>query len=347
MLEIQDEIRAVQGTLPELRRRRDVGRQALDDLTGELDRLSSELEEKTLLLKQVNRQRLVTEREIKENRNRIFFIRDRLSAIDEGVYRIQVEFERREEDLARLLAEKEKTSQGIFKTEREIIESSGSVPALERENEGFSRRLEALREEKQAVSDAISRALSETSLEREGVEARMQELNTLFLAQIQERNTVGERIGECEEATKALHQDIAKLEDEKKRLERIKLLKAERDARRPVVEKLREEGAQLRSKLTGLQEALDGGRKELDSLIERLAAMEKENRSLEKEVAEYDEVLKKLGEAQGERDLASEAVARDLEQIRTLFTNRRELQTALLLMDEWIKALEDRARSTD
>lgn len=341
MLEIRDEIGIEYETLPELLRRRDMGRQSLDDLTRELNRLSSQVEEKATLLKQLNKERLVREREIKDNQNRIFYIREEVSKLDGDAYRLQREYEKRADELARLRSEKEKIGDSIIKTEKGILDVSDRLATLEKEKEQTVRRLEEQREEKQTVSDNISNALTNTSLDREDVEARMQELNTLFLARIQERNAVSERLSELEMAEKTLLEDINNLEHERDLLDRVKILQSERDAHKPVVERLQEEKDQILSNLAHLQEILEGRQDAFDSLSTRNCEIKEEIASLEKEVAEYDEALEKRSRAQEERDRTLETIEKDLEEIRALFSSRRELQTALLLTDEKIKALEE------
>lgn len=340
MLEIGDEMKIEHGTLSGLRLKRDSGRQLLAELNEELSRLCSGIEEKTTRLKRLNRECLLGQREVKESQNRIFSIKEELAKMDEDAYRLQAEFEKREADLKRLQREKREAADGIIDTEKGIVEVSGSIPALEREKENLARHLAERQEERQALSDEISEALSETSLEKEGIEERMMELNTLFLARIQERNAVGERVAEFERAENALKEDIVNLEGERDLFEKIKVLRGERDAFKPVIETLEEEQDQLASGAETKKETLERRQDELDALVDKSCALKEEIKSLEKEVAEYDEALGKRNKAREHSENSLDVIEKDLEEFRALFANRRDLQTTLFLMDEKIEAIE-------
>lgn len=346
MLEIHDEVGMEPATLSELCRKREAGRTTLNELTAELSRLSSAIEKQKTFLQQLNREHLVKEREIKESRNRIFYIKEERSKIDENTYRLQREFGARQEELTRLQSEKEAQSTGIGSAQEELNEASGTITALQDEKAKLAAALEMKQEEKQTISDQISKALAKTSFKREDVEAQMQELNTLFLARMQERDAIKERIAEHRRAEKARQDNIAKLEEEKRLLDRIKTLQNERETFKAAVEKLGAEDKQLEPRLTALQAKLESRQEKFDSLAELNQRSDEQIEALAEEIAEYDEALREHAGARQECKHTFEMLAKDLAEIRTFFASRRELQKTLLLTDERIKILHALVPST-
>ena len=61
--------------------------------------------------------------------------------------------------------------------------------------------------------------------------------------------------------------------------------------------------------------------------------------SLEKEVSEYDHAVTMRDIAKEEKDSASEMIEQGLEELMELFTNKTELETALLIMEKKINAI--------
>jgi serine phosphatase RsbU (regulator of sigma subunit) len=91
---------------------------------------------------------------------------------------------------------------------------------------------------------------------------------------------------------------------------------------------------------------LEGEKVQFDSLADRNTSLKEEIQALEKDVAEYEEALTTRDRARGEQERTDETIAGDLEELRALFTYRRDIQRILLLTDQRLKALEKLNLST-
>ncbi len=331
--------------LYELRQRHDSGRKALSKLSEELDRISSEMKVKTGLLKSLNTEYAVTERRIKEIQNEVFLIKKKYSGIDDSSVLLHEEFERRENQLADLESEKENLSNSIANIEREMREVSIPLSTLEKERQGLPKSLEKRNAVKQAISDEISEALSKTSLDREEIEPRLMELNTVFLDHMDKRRHVQTRLSEKEDVIKGQAKTIEDLGHQIESLEQLKALQGEISSLKDVIKKFQVLNESVRSKSEDLTKKLNRKQEQFDALAKKNEDHRKGIESLEKEVSEYDETVTRRDTAQQERDSTFERNEQSLEELMKLFVHKTEVETALLMMREKIEAIAGLAES--
>lgn len=333
--------------LYELRQRHDSGRKTLSKLSEELDRISSEINVKTGLQKSLNTEYAVTERRIKEIQNEVFLIKKKCSGIDDSYVLLHEEFEKKENQLAELKGEKENLSNSIANIEKEIRETSSPLSTLEKERQGLFKSFQERDAVKQAISDEISDALSKTSLDREEIEPRLMELNTVFLDHMEKRRDIQTRFSEKEDVIKGQAKTIEDLGDQIESLEQLKALKGEISSLKDVIQKFQVVSESVRSKSEDLAKDLNGKQERFDALAKTNEDRRKEIESLEKEVSQYDEIVTRRDTAQQEGDSTFERNEQRLEELMKLFVHKTELETSLLMMGEKIEAIAGLAESMD
>lgn len=331
--------------LYELRQRHDSGKKTLSKLSEELDRISSEIKVKTGLLKSLNTEYAVTERRIKEIQNEVFLIKKKCSGVDDSYVLLHEEFEKKENQLAELKGEKENLSNSIANIEKEIRETSSPLSTLEKERQGLFKSFQERDAVKQAISDEISEALSKTSLDREEIEPRLMELNTVFLDHMEKRRDIQTRFSEKEDVIKGQAKTIEDLGHQIESLEQLKALQGEISSLKDVIQKFQVVSESVRSKSEDLAKDLNGKQELFDALAKTNEDRRKEIESLEKEVLQYDEIVTRRDTAQQERDNTFERNEQGLEELMKLFVHKTELEISLLMMGEKIEAIAALAES--
>ena len=345
MLELNGEV-DYQG-LYELRQRRDSGRKTLSRLSEELNRILPEAKAKAEMLKSLNAEYALTEREMKRNQSEIILLKEKCSSISTGFTRLHMEFVRGKEQLADLYNEKDILGERIAGLEKEIFEISVLMTTQEEEKQELLKEIAEKNEEKQRISDEISEALSETSLDREQIEQQIMELNESFMEHISGRNDIQTRLTERESSIEGLKEGVEELERQVESIEEIKRLLNDRHSTKEAIDKIRVVLETVNSKLDGLSEELEGKQEQFDTLSKTNDDLNSEVQSLEEEVAEYVEAATRKDRAQEENDSALEGKERALEGLMGLFTNKTKLELSLSMMEEKIKAVAELAEPAE
>ena len=326
-------------SLYELRQRRDSGRKTLARVSEELDCILSEVKTKTEMLKSLNTEYAVTERQIKDSKNEISLLKERCSAIYNGFTLLHMEFVKGKEQLTGLQNEKGIMNERIVNLEKEINEASSLLSAQENEKQGLLKEVGEKNEEKQKISDEISELLSETSLEREQIEQQIMELNDSFIDQIGRRNDAQKLLSEREDSIRGLKKSVEDLERQGEFLEQVKKLQGDRNTLRDFIEKLQLVRETFGVKLAEAGNELERKQDEFDDLSQTNEELHEKVDTIEKEVSEYGETIKAKNRAQEENDITSESNRLGLGGLMELFTGKTKLETSLLMMEEKIKAI--------
>ena len=326
-------------SLYELRQRRDSGRKTLARVSEELDCILSEVKTKTEMLKSLNTEYAVTERQIKDSKNEISLLKERCSAIYNGFTLLHMEFVKGKEQLTGLQNEKGIMNERIVNLEKEINEASSLLSAQENEKQGLLKEVGEKNEEKQKISDEISELLSETSLEREQIEQQIMELNDSFIDQIGRRNDAQKLLSEREDSIRGLKKSVEDLERQVDLLEQLKKLQNDRNTLRDFIEKLQLVRETFGVKLAEAGNELELKQDEFDDLSQTNEELQEKIEIIEKEVSEYGETIKAKNRAQEENDITSESNRLGLGGLMELFTGKTKLETSLLMMEEKIKAI--------
>ena len=326
-------------SLYELRQRRDSGRKTLARVSEELDCILSEVKTKTEMLKSLNTEYAVTERQIKDSKNEISFLKERCSAIYNGFTLLHMEFVKGKEQLTGLQNEKGILNERIVNLEKGINEASSLLSTQENEKQGLLKEVGEKNEEKQKISDEISELLSETSLEREQIEQQIMELNDSFIDQIGRRNDAQKLLSEREDSIRGLKKSVEDLERQVDLLEQLKKLQNDRNTLRDFIEKLQLVRETFGVKLAEAGNELELKQDEFDDLSQTNEELQEKIEIIEKEVSEYGETIKAKNRAQEENDITSESNRLGLGGLMELFTGKTKLETSLLMMEEKIKAI--------
>ncbi len=326
-------------SLYELRQRRDSGSKTLAKVSEELDCILSEVKTKAEMLKSLNTEYAVTERQIKDNQNEISFLKERCSAIYNGFTLLHMEFVKGKERLTDLQNEKGTLNERIANLEKGINEASSLLSAQENEKQGLLKEVGEKNEEKQKISDEISELLSETSLEREQIEQQIMELNDSFIEQIGRRNDTQMRLSEREDSIKGLKKGVEDLERQVDLLEQLKKIQDDRNTLKDFIEKLQLVRETFGVKLAETGNELERKQNEFDDLSQSNEELSEKIDTIEKEVSEYDETKKIKNRAQEESDSTSGNNKSGLEGLMELFTGKTKLETSLLMTEEKIKAI--------
>ena len=337
MLELNGEV-DYQG-LYELRQRRDSGRKTLSRLSEELNRILPEAKAKAEMLKSLNAEYALTEREMKRNQSEIILLKEKCSSISNGFTRLHMEFVRGKEQLADLSDEKEILGERITGLEKELYEVSVWMTTQEKEKQELLKEIAEKNEEKQKISDEISELLSETSLEREQIEQQIMELNDSFIDQIGRRNDAQKLLSEREDSIRGLKKSVEDLERQGEFLEQVKKLQGDRNTLRDFIEKLQLVRETFGVKLAEAGNELELKQDEFDDLSQTNEELQEKIEIIEKEVSEYGETIKAKNRAQEENDITSESNRLGLGGLMELFTGKTKLETSLLMMEEKIKAI--------
>ena len=312
-----------------LHKRRDLARKTLNDLSEELKRISSELEERTPQLTALRRGLAVTEREIKDSQGEIFLLHRKRIEIDETSSVLLKEIQTREAELAKLNNSKDGLNTDIKNIEIDVQETSNAASVLEAKKQDVSSRVDEMEAEKRRLSDDMSQILSKTSLDREKIEEELNDLSTTLFNSIAERDALKQQLSAQETATNEMTKEVSELDEKVALLEEIKALQGERVSLKADVEKQEGEVRSLAPRLKELQKISDVKQEQADKLSTENAERKYSVDSLEKEVKVYDEALSALDGAQERLKSSSKRAEQDRDVLKKLLIDKARLEEEL------------------
>lgn len=331
--------------ISELRTRRDLARRTLNRLSEELEYIDSEMEKGFARLKTLRRRLAVTEREIKDNQSEIFFLHRKRTEMDEASSLLLKEIKSREAELRGLNNSKDALNTDVKNIENDIQKTSDAVAAIEAEKRELSSRVGQMEIEKRELSDDISQILSRTSLERDKIEAELNDLSTSLFNSIGERDALKQRLSAQETAITETSKAISDLEQKVALLEEVKALQGERGALKADVEKQERESLSLAAKLKELQKVLADKQEQMDRLSTENAKRKYSVDSLEKEVMVYDEAVLAIDRAQERWKSSSKSAEQDRDVLEKLLIDKAWLEEELRMAGEKVTSIVDIMRS--
>lgn len=331
--------------ISKLHKRRDLARKTLNELSEELKRISSEMEETTPQLTALRRRLAVTEREITDSQGEIFLLHRKRMEIDETSSVLLKEIQSREAELAKLNNSKDGLNTDIKNIEIDVQETSNAASVLEAKKQDVSSRVDEMEGEKRRLSDDISQILSRTSLDREKIEEELNDLSTTLFNSIAERDALKQQLSAQETATNEMTKEVSELDEKVVLLEEIKALQGERVSLKADVEKQEGESQSLASRLKELQKISDVKQEQADMLSSENAERKYSVDSLEKEVKVYDEALSALDGAQERLKSSSKQAEQDRDVLKKLLIDKARLEEELRTAMEKATSIVDIMRS--
>jgi chromosome segregation ATPase len=315
--------------ISKLHKRRDLARKTLNELSEELKRISSELEERTPQLTALRRGLAVTEREIKDSQGEIFLLHRKRTEIDQVSSVLLKDIQTRGAELAKLNNSKDGLNTDIKNIEIDIQEASNAASALEAKKQDGSSRVDEMEAEKRRLSDDMSQILSRTSLERDKIEAELNDLSTALFHSIAERDGLKQQLSAQETATNEMTKGVSELDEKVALLEEIKALQGERVSLKADIEKQEGEVRSLAPRLKEVQKISDEKQEQADRLSTENAERKYSVDSLEKEVVVYDEAVSALDSAQERWKSSSQLAEQGRNVLKKLFIDKARLEEKL------------------
>jgi len=323
----------------ELKEKRNSGKNILAELSEELSRLRSRVKKKTALLVRANREHAVMEKKIKDGQNRIFYIRDQVSALDENAYLMKEELENKEKQLAELKRKRQQVIDNIINAQEEEREASKRVRTLEDDSRNLNERIDERRLVKQKETNAISVALDKTSFAKEEIEEKITKLNNAFIDSVGERTEVTTRLTEMTTAVEDLREENSHIEEKKEVLEQFQVLKEEHSSLELEVREANREAEVLDRRLEDLEKKLEPLQQQFDNMIETNKCRAEEMGALEEELAEYDKAATKHGAAREEKGQTLDVNKQGMKKLLNLFTETVRLENGLPNMEKKIEVI--------
>jgi chromosome segregation ATPase len=287
------------------------------------------LEERTPQLTALRRGLAVTEREIKDSQAEIFLLHTKRTEIDQVSSVLLKDIQTRGAELAKLNNSKDGLNTDIKNIEIDIQEASNAASALEAKKQDGSSRVDEMEAEKRRLSDDMSQILSRTSLERDKIEAELNDLSTALFNSIAERDGLKQQLSAQETATNEMTKEVSELDEKVALLEEIKALQGERASLKADIEKQEGELRSLAPRLKELQKISDNKQEQADTLSTENAERKYSVDSLEKEVVVYDEAVSALDSAQERWKSSSQLAEQGRNVLKKLFIDKARLEEKL------------------
>ena len=302
----------------------------LSELKAILNDKNSELEEDSAQLKSFNREFLIAEKKTKGAENRISLLRKKIPEMADGLYSLEKESERTDAELQNLTAKKRDLSENIARIELSVQQTIDAVAGIEAESqEALLSAIERCDTEKARLSEEISEMLSKTSIEKEQVEAELNELSLNFAKRIRERDHIKALLTERQKVVAGLKDEITLLEKKCSLIEEVIELGDKKNSLKTDIEKMGEEARTSNQKVKELQKALSDNEEELNTLSSGNVERKSSIASLEKEVGLYDELVLKVQDSENKLTESSTLVEEGVLGMKRLFIDNSKLEREL------------------
>lgn len=342
MLDIIDASK--QQNLDRLRQKHDEGSKILSELSTRTDQLITIVHKKTEILRVLRKEYNKTERLIKNLSKETFVINEKCVALNQSFERLNSEIEsidRKRQQFSRTRAHVDDDIADMEIRNRQLTLSQDHDEPLEKEHEVLLSRVTEAREIRQTVSDEISEALSNSSLEREEIEPKLIAMNEQFLGAIDQRIVLQGRLGEIGTVTEKLEASVLEDEDQIAFLKAYKTLEEERDTIKDRVPGLKADLDADTATLGELKATRHRKQTENEKMSQTAQQKTEELKVLEEQVAGYQEILDRKKDAQEKKDRSSEHFQQQVSPLMELFTRRAELEILLRVVTERAKALKN------
>ncbi len=332
-------------SLDELRQRYDNGSKILSEVSAEADRLVAAVAEKTEILRVLKREYNETERLIRDLTREAFVINEKCGSLNSSFARLHKEVESVDRQKAQLTRKKLHLDDEItdMELQNQQLTLSQDHKPLEEEHAALQVKVKEAEAAKQTISDEISAALSNSSLERDEIEPKLIAMNEQFLEVVDKRIAVQGRLGEIEAIVGELESSVKETEDRIAFLKAYKTLLKDRDSLKETVPALEAALDADTAALSKLKADRDRKQEENEAMSQTAEQKEKEAVLLEGEVAVYQETMQKLKDAQGKRDQSFDGLQQQIEQLMALFTRRAELEIMVRASPEGVKRVKEAA----
>jgi len=302
----------------------------LSELKAILDDKNSELEKDSAQLKSFNREFLIAEKKTKDAENMISLLRKKIPEMADGLNSLDRESKRTEAELDNLTAKKRDLSENIARIELSVQQTIDAVADIEAESqEALLSAIERCDTEKARLSEEISEMLSKTSIEKEQVEAELNELSLNFAKRIRERDHIKALLTERQKVVAGLKDEITLLEKKCSLIEKVIELGDKRNSLKTDIEKMEKEALTSSRKVKELQKALSDKEEELNTLSSENVERKSSIASLEKEVGFYDELVQKVQNSANKLAESATLVGQAVSDIKRLFVDNTRLEREL------------------
>ena len=302
----------------------------LSELKAILDDKNSELEKDSAQLKSFNREFLIAEKKTKDAENMISLLRKKIPEMADGLNSLDRESKRTEAELDNLTAKKRDLSENIARIELSVQQTIDAVADIEAESqEALLSAIERCDTEKARLSEEISEMLSKTSIEKEQVEAELNELSLNFAKRIRERDHIKALLTERQKVVAGLKDEITLLEKKCSLIEELIELGDKKNSLKTDIEKMEKEARTSNQKVKELQKALSEKEEELNTLSSGNVERKSSIASLEKEVGFYDELVQKVQNSANKLAESATLVGQAVSDIKRLFVDNTRLEREL------------------
>jgi chromosome segregation protein len=298
----------------------------LSELTTKLDNKNAELEKDSERLKSFNREFLIAEKKTKDAQDKVLLLRNKIPEMADGLDSLEKESKRTESELQALTAKKHDVTENIEKLKLHVQQAIDAIADIEAESqEELLSAIEKCDKEKARLSEEISDMLSQTSIEKEKVEGKLNDISLEFAKRVSERDHTKGLLAERKKVVAGLKGEIKLLEKRCSLIEEVIALEEQRNSLKTDVEKTEDEARTTKEKVEELKEALSEKEEKLNTLSSENLERKNSIASLEKEVGFYDELVLNVQDSENECSESSTLVEEARSGMKRLFIDNNRM----------------------
>ncbi|MBF0226372.1 MAG: hypothetical protein HQK76_13035 [Desulfobacterales bacterium] len=274
-----------------LNQKYDLAIQKQEDLSKEFISINDEIKVKQERLTKLRRKYAVIEKQKKDAQKKIFFLKNKIVAIDENTSIFFKNFEEQETELKSLIKLSHVLSLKIKEFQKTIDETNNSIEAITKKFTDNEIEKNQLEDKAKLLSHNIELCLENTSLERDEVNEMLKGLNTLFFEKIEERMSLNDLLLSTTSGNEELRNTISVLSGRLIYIEELKGLINKRDELKLIVENKENELSIHEQNLQELQKIMSGKTNDFNLISLDNDEQTKRLATLEEEIKIYKETL--------------------------------------------------------
>ena len=302
--------------MAELRKRRNALHKESSKLSEEMQLITPKVEKRIAQLRASGKTLAAVEKDVKDTQGKIsLLIRKRAEMDKRAVF-----FQKELSEIQTIEAEQTQLRHTNDELTTEIENKEGDIRVVSESIADFKAGMNEMifqvaeqEAERDSLSKDIAQIMENTSLNRDKMEAELNDLSVDFVRKVGERDTLKERLSTIERETENINESIAGLEQKIQFLEEVKNLHAQRNTLRAGLEKQKTESLSLAAKREELQKTLSDKQKQHDALSTENAERKEEMISLEEQVSVYVGALSTAQAAKEEWSSSLELVEQSAE----------------------------------
>jgi len=284
----------------------------LTESRARIEELNLELEHNTARLTSVRREALVSEKKVKDTRNEILVFKGKLSRIGDDVNLLEKESQTEEAKLKELAAEKQDLIDSIARIEsemRETIDTIDIIDSIETKAQELLSAIKACETKKADLTRQISESLSGASLEKEAIEAELNDHAINLADRIGDRDHAKALLAESKQVAAELRGTIKWLDEKRLLLEEVKEMAVRRASLTSDIDGMKGDALSSSQRKEDLRKALSDKEEELNMVSNANAENKDAVTSLEERAGRYEELSQRAADA--EKRLAESGILID------------------------------------